>query len=217
MRTPIRSELEAFRFAFAAAIVIGVSLLVGWLATPVAGVAVFAALAGAALIAYLRAPNPDRRAPLRDAARAAHPHGARTGRRHVLVVANEVLAGYELRKRLAGADRGDVDVEVLAPVLTSRAHYAVSDIDHELQQARTRLERSLAWASAHGITAHGRVGDPSATTAIEDELRDFGADEIIVVTHPRESWQERDEVERLRRELDVPVTQVSVEADRSPA
>ncbi len=106
---------------------------------------------------------------------------------------------------------------MLAPVLTSRAHYAVSDIDHELQQARTRLERSLAWASAHGITAHGRVGDPSATTAIEDELRDFGADEIIVVTHPRESWQERDEVERLRRELDVPVTQVSVEADRSPA
>jgi hypothetical protein len=118
-----------------AAIVIGVSLIVGWLGTPVAAVAVFAALAGAALVAYLRAQNPDRRAPLRDAARAPHPHGARTGRRHVLVVANEVLAGYELRKRLAVADRGDVDVDVLAPVLSSRAHYAASDIDHELQQA----------------------------------------------------------------------------------
>ena len=74
---------------------------------------------------------------------------------------------------------------MLAPVLTSRAHYAVSDVDHELEHARTRLERSLAWASAHGITARGRVGDPSARTAIEDELRDFGADEIIVVTHRR--------------------------------
>jgi hypothetical protein len=46
--------------------------------------------------------------------------------------------------------------------------------------------------------------------AIEDELRDFGADEVIVVTHSRdrETWQERGELERLREELDVPVTHV---------
>jgi hypothetical protein len=47
---------------------------------------------------------------------------------------------------------------------------------------------------------------------MEDELRDFGADEVIVVTHPseRETWQERGELERLRHELDVPVTHVMV-------
>jgi hypothetical protein len=56
------------------------------------------------------------------------------------------------------------------------------------------------------------VGDPSPTTALEDELRTFGANEVIVVTHPRdrETWQERGELARLRRELDVPVTHVVV-------
>jgi uncharacterized membrane protein len=218
MRTPIRSELEAFRFTLGGVLLICAALLVGWLLVPLAGVAVFAVGATAALIAYLRAPNPDRRAPLREAAQAPHPHGARTARRRVLVVANEALGGYELRKRLAGAERRHVEIDVLAPVLTSRAHYAVSDVDRELEQARARLERSLAWARAHGIEAHGEVGDPNPTTAIEDELRDFGADEVIVVTRPakREIWQERDELERLRRELDVPVTQVVAEDDEPP-
>jgi hypothetical protein len=72
------------------------------------------------------------------------------------------------------------------------------------------LEISLAWAREQGISARGEVGDPSPTSALEDELRDFGADEVIVVTHPseRETWQERGELERLRRELDVPITHV---------
>jgi hypothetical protein len=70
----------------------------------------------------------------------------------------------------------------------------------------------LAWVREQGIDVRGEVGDPSPTTAIEDELRKFGADEVIVVTHPTASqtWQERGELERLRRELDVPVTQVVV-------
>jgi GABA permease len=218
MRTPIRSETEAFRFALAGALLIGASLVIGWLTAPLAGVAAFALGAAVALIAYLRAPNPDRPARLRDAAHAPHPDGARAGRRHVLVVANEPLSGYELRKRLARADRERTQIDVLAPVLASRAHYAVSDIDREIEQARARLESSLAWAHAHGIEAHGEVGDPSPAVAIEDELRAFGADEVIVVTHPpgHASWQERDEVERLQRELDVPVSHVVVGDDESP-
>ena len=73
-----------------------------------------------------------------------------------------------------------------------------------------RLERSLAWARERGIAARGEIGDPNPTSAIEDELRDFGADEVLVVTHPRErqTWQERGELERLQRELDVPVTHI---------
>ena len=88
----------------------------------------------------------------------------------------------------------------------------IADIDRAREQARARLERSLAWAREQGVVARGEVGDPSPTTAIEDELRHFGADEVIVVTHPseRETWQERGELERLRRELDVPVIHVVV-------
>lgn len=51
----------------------------------------------------------------------------------------------------------------------------------------------------------------------EDKLRDFGADAVIVVTHPREreTWQEQGELERLRRELQVPVEHVIVSAGRA--
>jgi hypothetical protein len=215
----MRSEAEAVRFVFAVAAVIALSLLIGLLITPLAGLAVFALALVIGAIAYLRAANPDQRTPLRDAEHDPHPHGAPGGTRHVLVVANETLGGDELYARIAAADERPVEVDVLAPVLTSRMHYAMSDIDSEMAQAQTRLNRSLVWAKSHGILARGQVGDPNPTTALEDQLRDFGADEVIVVTHPREreTWQEHDELERLRRELDVPVTQFTVEtSDGAP-
>ena len=218
MRTPVRSEQEAFRLAIAGALAVGLAILVGWLTDAAVGVAVFAVVCAVALIAYLRAANPDRREPLRTAAHEAHPHGASPGKRHVLVIANEALSGAGLRERIVGRDSESVEVDVLAPVLTSHLHHGVSDIDRALEQARARLECSLAWAREQGIVARGEVGDPSATTAIEDELRDFGADEVIVVTHlrERETWQEHGELERLRRELDVPVTHVVI-GDRDPS
>ncbi len=217
MRSPIRSESDAFRLAMLAVAAVVLCSLVGWLIAPLAGVVLFALVLATALVSYLRAPDPDRRRTLRDAAHASHPHGARAGTRHVLVVANEALAGSELRERLVGADGEHVDVDVLAPVLTSHVHLGVTDVDRETRAAQRRLERSLAWARAQHIRAHGSVGRTSPVLAIEDELRDFGADEVIVVTRPREreSWQERGELERLRDELDVPVTHVVVAADGS--
>ena len=213
MRLPVRSEAEAFRLAVASAVAIGISVLIGGLTEPLIGAVVFGCVFVLAAVAYVRAENPDRRTVLRDAARERHPHGAATGARHVLVVANETLAGDELCERITGVHGERVEVDVLAPVLTSHVHYGVSDIDREVAEARTRLECSLTWAQEHGIVAHGEVGDPNPTVAIEDELRDFGADEVIVVTHSREreTWQEHGELGRLRRELDVPVTHVIVD------
>ena len=219
MRMPMRSESEWLRLVVAAGLVIGASILIGWLADAVAGAAVLVLALALGAFAYLRAVNPDRRAPLRTAAGGPHRHGASPGKRHVLVIANEALSGGTLREQILAGDGERVEVDILAPVLTSRLHHGVSDIDRELERARARLERSLAWASAQGLMAHGEVGDPSATSAIEDELRDFGADQVIVVTHPREqeSWQERKELEALRRELDVPVTHVVVGGNGSSA
>jgi hypothetical protein len=214
MRAPIRSEQEAFRFVFASAAVIGVSVVVGWLSEALVGVTVFGVAVVLAGIAYLRAPNPDRRAVLFEAEHDPHPDGAPPGTRHVLVVANDALAGEELRAQIKRSEASRTEVDILAPVLTSRLHYTVSDIDSALADARARLGRSLAWAEQHGIAARGEVGDPNPITALEDELRDFGADEVIVVMHPdeRETRQEQAQLERLRSELDVPVTQLIVSA-----
>jgi hypothetical protein len=211
MRPPIESESDAYALTLAIALLIAISVVIGALVHPVVGFAVFIVVVLVAAIVYLSTAASDRMPTLREAANAPHPHGASPGTRHVLVVANEALAGEALCGRILEGG-GQVDIDVLAPVLTSRVHLQVTDIDTEIGEARRRLECSLAWARDHGISAHGEVGDASATTGIEDELRDFGADEVIVVTHPRdrENWQERGELERLRRELDVPVTQFVV-------
>jgi len=211
MRTPIRSESDAFRLTLGGALLALVSVAVGWSTVPLAGVAVFVVGVAVAAIAYFGVARSDRRPILREAAHEPHPHGAAPGMRHVLVVANEALSGAELRERILRHGT-QVELDVLAPVLTSHLHFGVSDIDSELADARARLERSLVWANTLNVVVRGEVGDPSPTTALEDELRDFGADEVIVVTQPRdrETWQERGELERLQRELEIPVTHVVV-------
>jgi len=212
MRFPIRSETDAFRVTIAIAALAGVAVVVGAVSTPVVGLVAFLVLGLLALAAYLRSADRERRLPLREAAHAQHPHGATSGARHVLVVANEPLEGRELRERIAGSHGTRVELDVLAPVLSSRTHLAYTDIDRGMRQARRRLERSLEWARSQGFLVRGSIGDASPTTAIEDELRDFGADEVIVVTGSpdAEHWQEREQLTRLREELDVPVVHVAM-------
>ncbi|MGN6372658.1 MAG: hypothetical protein ACTHM1_06670 [Solirubrobacteraceae bacterium] len=206
VRTPITSERDAFRLTVAGAAIIVAALLVGWLIDVWAGVALFVVAVLVAGTAYLRSPDPARRNALEEAEGESHFYRA-PGRRHVLVIANDVLGGEELRRRLAGHD-GDLEVDVLAPVLTSHIHFNVSDIDTETEHARARLRRSLEWMRSQGVHARGAIGDPNPITAIEDQLRSFGPDEVIVVTHPEQTWQERAELERLRGELDLPVQEV---------
>jgi hypothetical protein len=105
----------------------------------------------------------------------------------------------------------------MAPVLPSRSHYIASDIDGELAEARRRLDRTLEWAHQEGFDAAGRVGDDTPPlTAIEDELRLFSADELIISTHPpgRSHWLESGLVDQARRQLDIPVTHVIVDLER---
>jgi hypothetical protein len=211
---PVKSESDAFRIAYGGALLIVAAVLVGALVGPLLGVLVLVVGGGAAVLWDLRTKDPDRRRPLREAAA----QGPRAGdsRRRILVVANETLIGDELRAELAGRGAGDTVLRVVAPVLPSRSHYVASDIDRELGEARARLDVVLAWAAGQGLTATGRVSDMTPLTAIEDELRSFAADELLISTHPpqRSRWLESGLVERAREELDIPVTHVVVDLAR---
>lgn len=146
---------------------------------------------------------------LRDAAGAPHPHG---GARHVIVVADATLDGEEPAAAIRAAAGADAQIEVVAPVLVSRLHYATSDRDAELAAARERLDASLAWAHAHGFRAHGTIGSDEPETAMADALRDFGAEAIVIVTDGERTtrWAEARELERARAELAIPVVHVRV-------
>jgi hypothetical protein len=212
MRSPVRSESDAFRAAWGLAAAVGLALLVGAVLDPVAGVALFTLIALAWLLHQLTREQPTR---LRDAAidghRAAAPH-------RILVVAAEAPADALLDElRRSGRD---TVVEVLAPVLQSRTHFVYTDIDRETEAARQRLREMLAWAREHGIKATGHVGDPIDPYAgLADELRRYDVDEVIIVTHPpeRANWVEQGMLDRLRSELDVPVELVVVDREHQLA
>lgn len=216
MRMPVRSEPDAFRITYSAAVVAGLSVLLGMLTEPALGAALFTAVALAALVWDVRTDDPDRRRPLLEAEHGPHPEAAQ-GIPRILVIANESLEGGELRDEIRTRAGRRAELVVLAPVLTSKTHYAVSDVDREIQAARERLDATLAWAARHGFDATGEVGDPNAPFAsIEDELRRYGVDEVILATHPaeRQNWLEAGMLSRLPAELDIPVTHCVVDSER---
>ena len=215
MRMPVKSETDAYRLTFGATVLIAVSLLVGSLAGPVYGLVLFGGALLGAIAYHVATPDPDRFSGLRDAARGRRARAA-TGRRRVLVVANETLGGDELREEILRLGQPRPELRVVAPVLPSRAHYVASDIDDELEEARRRLHATVAWAATQGFTVTGDVNDAGPLPAIEDELRRFGPDAVIISTHPpdRSNWLEAGVVERARADLEIPVTHVIVDLAR---
>src|ERR671933_802834 len=105
MRNPVRSESDAFYMAVGTAAVLGASIALGAVATPVAGVALAVGSVAGAVIWELARPDPDRSRPLREAA-AAGRRFSRPGGRRVLVVANRTLLSEALREVIARRARG---------------------------------------------------------------------------------------------------------------
>jgi GABA permease len=214
MRNPVRSETDAFFIALGTAVVLGVSIVLGALTTPWAGVALFVGALIGAFIWEVGTQDPDRRRPLREA--AAMGAARRTsGPRRLLVVANRTLDAESLRAELVRRARRDTELRFVVPILPSRVHYIVSDVDREMREAQERLDAALGWAHDVGLHATGRVGDPNvALEVIEDELRVNGADEIVISTYSegRSNWLETGIVERLHEELDIPVSHLVAEA-----
>ena len=144
------------------------------------------------------------------------------GVHRVLVVANETVAGRSLLDEIRRRTEGRASqVRVVVPALpSSRLEHLANDVDSTLAEARGRLEDSLRTMRGAGLTADGQVGDhhdPNA--AIEDALREFPADEVIISTHPpqRSKWLESGVVERAKQDLPLPVDHVVVDLDAEGA
>ncbi len=220
MRNPVRSETDAFYIAFGAALVIAASVALAVLVATAAGVVLFVVAVAGVLFWAFNTKDPERRRPLREAALAGQGGGSPDAGRLVLVVANRTLPDPELRAEMRRRAQSGAELRILAPILVSRARYLASDVDNELRHARRRLKETLAWAAEEGVSATGIVGDPNvALDAIEDELRRHAAEEVIVSTLAagRSNWLETGILERLRDELDVPVTHIAATPRRSPA
>lgn len=150
------------------------------------------------------------------------PRSSDDDKHRLLVVANQTVAGQGLLAEIGRRCQGrDCEVFVVAPALAgSRAAHWASDIDDGIALARERLQASLTGIDRLGLSAEGQIGDSDPNLAIEDALRHFPADEVLISTHPpqRSRWLERGVVARAEENLaPLPVTHVVVdlEAERS--
>lgn len=206
LRNPFRTEEEAFKFlmltiGYAALIVIG-SFINRWV-----GLGVFvveSAIVVWWVLTHGRSEQPVKQLP------PAHPEGER----RILVIANETVGGTalldEIRRR---SENVDERVLVVVPALNSPLRHWTSDEDGAREAAQQRLEQSLSSMRAAGIEASGEVGDGDPLQAIEDSMRTFAPDELIISTHPpdRSHWLERGIVASARERFALPVTHVVVD------
>ena len=210
-RNPFRSEAEAYRFllftvGYVALIVIAAALAT-WL-----GVVVFIVLTAGVVFLWARSRSSE------PALKPAVPTRATDDERRILVVANETVGGPELLSILRSKAEGvNERILVVSPALNSQVRMWTSDEDGARAAAQERLDTSLARLRQDGIQASGEVGDADPLQAIEDALRTFTPDEIVISTHPegRSHWLERNVVGAARDRFDVPITHVVVDLEAS--
>lgn len=210
MHNPLRSEADAFRWVVVIGVTAGSVILLALLIRPAVGAIWGALLLGfGAGIAYRNS-------------RGSLPRRVVVGRggddRHrLLVVANETVGGEALRAEIRERCRGrDCEILVVTPALgVSRAEHWASDVDEAIERARQRMELSLIAIGELGLSARGEVGDSDPNVAIEDALRVFPADEIVISTHPphRSRWLEHGVVDKAREEIELPIAHVVVDLD----
>jgi hypothetical protein len=130
----------------------------------------------------------------------------------VLVVATATVPEAELRERVRAHAGEDADLLVVVPASKiSKLDWLTSAEDDARAEAAQRAE-AVAEA-APGDNVETRVGDSDPVTAIEDALRSFPAEELIVITRADEKaeWLEEESGEEAQSRFSLPVTHLVVE------
>ena len=123
--------------------------------------------------------------------------------RHVLVVANETVAGRRLIDAVCSrAADGEALVTVICPINNPREGYVVYE-DTRRAAAGRRLDKTLRALREGGVHAQGFVVEAEPDEAVRDALAQLEppVTEIIVSTHPvqRSGWLRKNAVDRIRR------------------
>jgi hypothetical protein len=142
----------------------------------------------------------------------------------ILVVANETVGGRALidavKKHAEDAhERNEpFEVFVVCPQNQPRSGYVIYD-ESVRSAAENRLRTTLAQLREIGVEAHGEVMDPDPFAATTDAIDHFGADQIIISTHPetRSGWLRKHLVDRVEEETGLPVEHVVVDLDAERA
>ena len=135
--------------------------------------------------------------------------------RRILVIANETCAGRGVVDEVKYRAGDGAEVVVVAPALAKSRleHWLSSDAERRQGEAAERLEASVRAFEAAGMNARGSLGDADPLQALDDALRVFDPDEIVISTHPpaRSNWLEKQVVRKARERYTMPITHVVVD------
>ena len=98
------------------------------------------------------------------------------------------------------------DVRLVVPVPSHRLDRWLSAEDRARHEAEARLARSAGSLVAAGLPVSGSIGDPDPAQALEDELRGFAADEVVLLTA-----NGKDPLAKIEPRLAIPLRRVSVD------
>jgi nucleotide-binding universal stress UspA family protein len=157
------------------------------------GMAVGAA-AATALIVFAARARPEGRVEVAESADSGH-------RVLVVAVAEPTARSAE---RIAALVGSPADVRVVVPVPSHRLDRWLSAEDDARDEAERRLAHAAGVLVAAGLPVSGSVGDPDPAQALEDELRDFAADEVLLLTGDGD-----DPLAKVESRLGLPLRRVS--------
>ena len=121
----------------------------------------------------------------------------------VLVVAT-AEATAESAERIAALAGSASDIRLVVPVPSHALDRWMSAEDDARREAEARLARSAGAMVAAGLPVSGSVGDHDPAQALEDELRDFAADEVVLLTA-----NGKDPLAKVEARLGLPLRRVS--------
>jgi hypothetical protein len=132
----------------------------------------------------------------------------------ILVVTAEPVSADQLREALpTDIDPQDSEVMIVAPALHESAlRFWLSDSDNAIARAEEVRRESLERLGDEGVSASADTGDSGTADAIEDALKSFPADRILVFTHPEGEQRYREDLneDEVEARFKIPVTRAEI-------
>lgn len=160
-------------------------------------------MAGGSLVAGVIVVMAARRPPLRPIV----PARCADRREHLLVVVEEPLEDATAVERIAAAStpldpaEPEPEVRVVAAARNRFLDRWACDVGPGRERAQRSLVLSLASLARAGVDAHARIGEEDVVQTVTDELREYPATEVFLVTGARDAAPA---VEELRSRLHAP-------------
>lgn len=133
--------------------------------------------------------------------------------KRLLIVAGDSASGAEelppgVRELIDGAD----EILVVTPALPTRFEWLASATDKRREQADERLRTILGHLEETGNAAVGQVGADDPLLAIEDAIRSFEPDHLLIALRPKDEadWQERGLLEQIEQRFELPMTSFAI-------